>query len=110
MIHLFSAGVDQVIDHPLIKGAHIDITTSSGIHGISLAEWALMATLCVRKSFLTAHEMQKNHDWPKDKSMFSRGKDLYGRRVGIIGYGSIGRQGKPAHQVTMTISLLDAEF
>ena len=110
MIHLLSAGVDQVIDHPLIKEAHIDITTSSGIHGIPLAEWALMTTLCFRKSFLISHERQKNHEWPKDKSMYSERKDLYGKRVGIIGYGGIGRQGKHADQVTMTTLLVNVKF
>lgn len=110
MIHLFSAGVDLVIDHPLIQGTDIDITTSSGIHGIPLAEWALMATLSARKSFLTAHELQKDHNWPTDKSMFSRSKDLYGRRVGIIGYGSIGRQGKQARGIAMTILLNRCKF
>ena len=94
LIHVFSAGIDHLAKHPMIVDSNIDITTSSGIHGPPIAEWVLMNTLAFSKQYNSSYELQKQHIWGKNHYHASQRHDWVGKRVGIAGYGSIGRQGK----------------
>ena len=39
-------------------------------------------------------QWQKEHHWPSNKDLLNKLQDHVQKRVGILGYGSIGRQGK----------------
>ena len=95
LIHLWSAGIDHLAKHPIIVDSKIDVTTSSGIHGPPIAEWVLMTTLAFSKQYNSTYEFQKQHIWSSNRFHASQRYDWVGKRVGIAGYGSIGRQGKP---------------
>ncbi|RMD39221.1 hypothetical protein DV735_g5905, partial [Chaetothyriales sp. CBS 134920] len=96
-IHFFSAGVDGITSHPLYTDSHIPLTTSSGIHGPPIAEWVISQTLNLSRHLFTAHDWQVDHQWggpsgsDGSKILFSI-SDWVGKRVGVAGYGSIGRQ------------------
>ncbi|KAJ4538815.1 hypothetical protein HRR77_006741 [Exophiala dermatitidis] len=92
LIHLFSAGIDYIANHPILTDSQIPITTSSGIHGPPIAEWVLMTTLVASKHFTVQYEWQKQHRWAQDRSQLRGTSDWVGKTVGIAGYGSIGRQ------------------
>lgn len=94
LIHLLSAGIDHFVSHPLFTQTDIPITTSSGIHGPTISEWALMSALVLSKSYNKMHELQKEHKWGKARQDFPEPTDWVGMRVGIAGYGSIGRQSR----------------
>lgn len=93
-IHLFSAGIDHFAHHPIFTDSDIPITTSSGIHGPPISEWILSSCLASSKNFITTYENQKKHHWGSQthRDMYSSQTDWVGKRVGIAGYGSIGRQ------------------
>ena len=91
-MHLFSAGVDHVLDTPILQDADVDITTSSGIHGPPITEWVVMMTLAAKRHFGVTYEAQKRHQWASNDPHFRSISDFVGNRVGIAGYGSIGRQ------------------
>ncbi|RMZ84985.1 hypothetical protein DV738_g183, partial [Chaetothyriales sp. CBS 135597] len=96
-VHLFSAGVDGITSTPLYTDSTIPLTTSSGIHGPPIAEWVISHTLDLSRHLFTAHEWQLDHQWggPSGKDgvkFLSSISDWVGKRVGIAGYGSIGRQ------------------
>jgi len=94
LIHLFSAGVDRLTTHPILTKSNIDVTTSSGIHGPPISEWILQTSLAASKHFAIAYEWQKKHQWGGEElKVLAEGTDWVGKRVGIAGYGSIGRQG-----------------
>ena len=93
-IHFLTAGVDHVASHAIITSSDIMITTSSGIHTAPIGEWVIMTSLAVAKHLPTTCQWQREHNWSSDKSLLTKGTDWVGKRVGIAGYGSIGRQGK----------------
>ncbi|EXJ88461.1 hypothetical protein A1O1_05391 [Capronia coronata CBS 617.96] len=92
LIHLFSAGIDSLANHPILTDSAIPITTSSGIHGPPIAEWVILTTLVASKHYATQYEWQKQHRWATDRSELRGTTDWVGKTVGIAGYGSIGRQ------------------
>ena len=53
-----------------------------------------MTTLASSKRFGTSYEDQKNHAWGANRAALANVSDWVGKRVGIAGYGSIGRQGE----------------
>ncbi|PSN69788.1 hypothetical protein BS50DRAFT_571127 [Corynespora cassiicola Philippines] len=89
-IQFCSAGTNHVADHPIYKDSKIPLTTASGIHGPQIAEWVIMTHLVHTHSYLELYEAQKRREWHKPKGLNVR--DAPGRRVGVLGYGSIGRQ------------------
>lgn len=92
LVHLLSAGVDHFVHHPLFTQTNIPITTSSGIHGPTISEWVLMSLLVISRSYKKMYELQKEHKWGQANQDFPIPDDWVGKRVGIAGYGSIGRQ------------------
>ena len=95
LVHVTSAGTDHMEELPIYKKSSVPITTASGIHGPIISEWVIMTTLVASHRYPILHELQKNKDW--NISLSNRGKfsgvaDCVGKRLGILGYGSIGRQ------------------
>jgi phosphoglycerate dehydrogenase-like enzyme len=86
------AGVDHALDTPLIRKPGVLATTLSGAAASQMAEFAvtLMLALGHRLPDLIAH--QKRAEWPKDRWERFLPVELRSSTVGIVGYGSIGRQ------------------
>jgi len=93
LVHFCCAGTNHVEDHPIFKDASIIITTSSGMHGPPIAEWAWMTALVHSHRYNSLYELQKQHVWGRHDD-FGGVRDMVGQRAGILGYGSIGRQGR----------------
>ncbi|MCJ1283660.1 hypothetical protein MMC26_002991 [Xylographa opegraphella] len=106
LIHFFSAGTNHVQTHPIYKDSTIPLTTSSGIHGPQIAEWVLLTSLVASHSYHTLHSWQTQHLW-RQQSQISRLRtirDNVGQRLGVLGYGSIGRQvARVAHAMGMDV-------
>jgi phosphoglycerate dehydrogenase-like enzyme len=77
------------------KSPSIAITTSSGCASPQIAEWVMMTALAFNWDFSYLNEKQKQHRWLRTSD---GGRDAHavngivGQRIGILGYGSIGRQ------------------
>ena len=88
-IQLHSAGVNHLRDSPILAAEDVAITTASGIHATPIAEHCLafmLAFACRLPHFQrrqTAVEWDRS-DPPQDT--------LRGQTLGIVGYGSIGRE------------------
>ena len=95
-IQLFSAGSNQVHKHPIFTETDVPICTASGIHGPQIAEWVIMTQLVQTHKYKMLHDQQKKHQWgtedEKNKGSSYKVKDMVGQRLGVLGYGSIGRQ------------------
>lgn len=109
LIHFFSAGVNHVYKSPIYQHTDITLTTSSGIHGPQIAEWVIMTYLVQSHHYNMLYEKQKRNDWAKDSfaSVSHQVRDLVGQRLGVLGYGSIGRQGMYPNGWTCRICFLE---
>ncbi len=91
LIHLFSAGTDRLPETPIWKETDIPLTNSSGVHGPQIAEWVILQILSNSHREKLLVEWQKKHIWGShDEIGFIR--DCVGQRLGVLGYGAIGRQ------------------
>jgi phosphoglycerate dehydrogenase-like enzyme len=85
------SGVDAIVDHPLL---HTDVlvTSLSGASAPQLAEYALMGILALgrRVPRMVADKAAKR--WAEDRFERFQPVELRGATVGIVGYGSAGRE------------------
>ncbi len=91
-IQLYSAGADRIVDNPLFQ-TDIMITTASGVHAINIAEYVFTMTLAWYRKVPQLLVWKRGREWGKDKeSVDTSIEELHGKTIGIVGYGSIGRQ------------------
>ena len=88
-VQLLSAGSNQLVGHP-IQQTPIPVTTASGTHGVPIAQYVTWAVLTLAHRMPQVLQYQPTQRWPDRLSL--AGRPLPGRTVGIIGYGSIGRE------------------
>jgi phosphoglycerate dehydrogenase-like enzyme len=90
-IQLHSAGADHILDHPVMD-SDLAITTTSGIHATPIAEYVFASILAHRWRVPLWTRCQRDAEWPSGRwELFAR-PELRGSTLGIIGYGSIGRE------------------
>jgi phosphoglycerate dehydrogenase-like enzyme len=83
-LQLTSAGVDRLLDSPLVRSG-VTVTTASGIHAVTISEYVLGAMLTFAKGFTHAVRSQQQSQW----SPYGP-QELEGQTVGIVGMGAIG--------------------
>jgi len=81
--------IDQLLDKP-IASSRIPVANVRGAYAISVAELAMAMVLALMRHLKSVIELQLQCHWPADNS-FLKGENCYGKRLGIIGYGTIGR-------------------
>ena len=86
------AGIDFLVDSPLLQKAHLSITTLSGAAAPQLAEYAVMMMLALGHHMPDIFKNQNKMEWPHDRSERFGPFELRNSTVGIVGYGSIGRE------------------
>lgn len=102
-IQTLSAGIDHLLSNPIVKETRIPITNSSGVHGPPIAEWTVMNWLVASRKYISIYEAQQRHQWDGFRNMYGI-HDQVGARVGILGYGAIGRQiGRVASALGATV-------
>jgi len=106
-VQLLSAGADHVMDHPLFSDGAM-LTTASGIHAINIAELVMLMMLAWGQRLLRLIEHQRRATWPENRFELFLPQELRGATVGIVGYGSIGREvGRLASAFGMHVLALD---
>ncbi|GFN13488.1 D-isomer specific 2-hydroxyacid dehydrogenase family protein [Aspergillus tubingensis] len=90
-IQLLSAGCNQLLGMPLFEDTDIAFCTSNGNHPPQIAEWVFSTFLAFQHHIPEYLENQRACKWvdpPTDEDT----EDAVGLRIGILGYGCIGRQ------------------
>jgi phosphoglycerate dehydrogenase-like enzyme len=87
-----SAGVDGLIDNPLFANRDVILTTASGIHAVTMSEYALAMMLFFAHRVPEMLACKQAREWPSDRATRCAAQQLRGATLGIVGYGSIGRE------------------
>lgn len=92
-VQLHMAGVNGLHDHPLYTDSTVPMVTSSGVHGATIAEYAITMMLALAHRVPRMVERQAK-GWPPDTQRWPLfvPTEVRGATLGIIGYGSIGRE------------------
>lgn len=90
-IQTHSAGVDHLHAEP-IWTTDIFITTASGIHAPNLGQYAMAQILTWANHVPRWLYYQQQHEWPKERWQKFVPEELRGQTLGILGYGSVGRE------------------
>ena len=89
VIGRLGVGLDN-IDMAACKARNVTVCPAIGANAVSVAEYVIATTLVLLRgpAYMSAARIAAG-EWPREE--MSRGGEAAGRRVGIIGYGSIGQ-------------------
>jgi phosphoglycerate dehydrogenase-like enzyme len=85
-IQATSAGIGAFLDRTGLIDSEIAFTTAAGVHGSSLAEFAILGLLYFYRDVGRLQRMQAAHHWERYTNT-----ELAGRRVLLVGLGGVGR-------------------
>ncbi len=85
------AGVDHVADHPLLRSG-IQVTTLSGAATSQMGEFALLCILALGRRLPRMERDRAEKRWADNRFDRFKPLDLNGSTVGVVGYGSVGRE------------------
>jgi phosphoglycerate dehydrogenase-like enzyme len=90
-VQLLSAGADHALGGGL-RGAPISITNASGVHSVPIAEYTMASMLAWGHRLHVTMRAQSKHEWSRRAVFMNSVEELRGRTLGVVGYGSIGRE------------------
>jgi phosphoglycerate dehydrogenase-like enzyme len=85
-VHSVSAGVEKVVT-PQARARGLIVTNARGVFSRPIAEYVVMMILAIARRLPQLLELQRERTWQP-----LRGRELAELTVGIVGYGSIGRE------------------
>jgi phosphoglycerate dehydrogenase-like enzyme len=91
-VHATSAGAGEVVRTAKLPAEALErvtITTSSGVHAIPLAEFAILGVLAIAKELPRFAEDQRARAWPELRQPL---RELDGQTLFLVGLGEIGRE------------------
>lgn len=91
-VQLHFAGMDRALTQPIIQKPALMVTSASGIHAVQMAEFSLMMILAANYRLPHMQRFQAKATWPDKRFEIFAPRALRGQRLGIVGYGSIGRE------------------
>ena len=93
-VQVHMAGVNALYDHPLYTDTAIPLTTTSGVHAATIAEYAIAMLLALAHRVPRMVEWKARGGWPPDEDRWPLfvPTEIRGSTLGIVGYGSIGRE------------------
>jgi len=102
-IQLHSAGADHLLGTPVWE-SDVPITTTSGLHATTIAEHVMALILAFNYRVPRVLHYQRQGTWPSGRwGLFAR-NELRGQTIGVVGYGSIGREvARLAHAFGMRV-------
>jgi phosphoglycerate dehydrogenase-like enzyme len=90
-IQFHYSGIDHAVEHSLLR-SEVKVTTLSGAAVPQMAEFAVAAMLALARKFPLMVEDRREKRWPEDRFRRFEPLELRGSTVGIVGYGSVGRE------------------
>lgn len=91
-VQMHTAGIDHIAAQPLFAAHEVEFTTASGTHAVPLSEYCLAMMLAFTYRLPRMIAFQREATWPDNAHGIFAPRALRGQTVGIVGYGSIGRE------------------
>jgi len=91
-VQTFFAGVDGWLERAGDRAKDVQVTTASGVHAPNMAEYSLMMMLAWAHALPETLEFQRQGLWPAERRKALIPGELRGATLGVVGYGSIGRE------------------
>ena len=91
-IQLMSAGADHIMRGVLAERTQVVVTTASGTAATPIAEYTLGSMLAYVHGMHVSMRAQFRREWHRTTSFVDSIDVLRGKTLGVIGYGSIGRE------------------
>lgn len=91
-VQVHRSSLEHILSHPLLECEDIRFTSSSGAHAPAAAEFILTALLAMSHQSAEIVSLQRKGDWDTKRWRQVRLVELRSSTVGIIGYGSVGRE------------------
>jgi phosphoglycerate dehydrogenase-like enzyme len=89
-VQLMSAGADHILKGELAERKSVAVTTGSGVAASTIAEYTIASMLAWAHVLPTTMRAQVRRDW--QRAGFMEIEPMRGKTLGVIGYGSIGRE------------------
>ncbi|KAK3318086.1 hypothetical protein B0H66DRAFT_224821 [Apodospora peruviana] len=89
-VQLVSAGANHILKEPIFVDTEVNFCTANGVHGPQISEWIISTFLAFEHHIPQYLHLQKEKKW--DRAKFGTIEDAVSKTIGILGYGSIGRQ------------------
>src|ERR1700733_14633449 len=90
-VQLTSAGAEHILKGLIADRTEVAVTTASGIHATPIAEYTIGSMLAFAHCMHVTMRSQLRHEWSRG-SFMETADSLRGKTLGVIGYGSIGRE------------------
>ena len=84
-----SVGLDS-LDLPALTDAGVVVANTAGLNAQSVAEWCLSAAFAVARSLVWVDREVRAGHWPQLQLPDRGSAELFGRRVGVVGFGAVG--------------------
>ncbi len=91
-IQFHQAGLDHVVSAPILAKPEVKVTNGSGTMASQVAEYVVAMLLSLGHHLPELGSLQRRAEWPRDRWERFSPRELRGSTIGIVGYGSIGRQ------------------
>jgi len=91
-VQFFYAGIDFAAESPLFQKPDVVVSTLSGAAAAHMAEFAMTMMLACGHYLPALLANQAKAEWPRERWERFAPRELRGSTVGLIGYGSIGRE------------------
>lgn len=88
---LLSAGADHAMPW-LSKNKGVAMTNSSGVHATTISEYTIASMLAYAHRLHIMIRAQLRHEWQRRGGFMQTIEEVRGKTLGVIGYGSIGRE------------------
>ncbi len=101
-------GLDNV-DMPGCKARNIEVIPATGANALAVAEYVIGTAMILLRGVYASSDAVADGGWPR--AALSNGREIAGKTLGVVGFGSIGRLvGKLARSVGMDVIAFDAQI
>ncbi len=86
------AGIGSASSQPIFQAEDVEITSGSGVHSVQMSEYTLAMMLAFHYKLPRMFADKNKAVWPEKQYQIYRPHSLRGLTLGIVGYGTIGRE------------------